>query len=394
MENNDDFIADLLADSILADADPMETDMPAGRAYRMAGKRNYLRMLQAEHLRDSMPTPPAAGESVHIVSNAKHDFATWIPTIIDWAGSADFLYCSTWTLSRPNAQEIFALHDDEKIAKGQLHFLTGLYFKRREAATYNMLLQGLVERGGRFRAFENHCKVLLLANASKDQFITVEGSANLNANPRFEQYVVTNDRGLLEFHRSWMEDVFTSPPKQYRSTTTRSEAGASHAGYSHRRAGLGVTTATNSPSDRRNILRTKADPLRDADTLAAFAADVAVLIRHWLPTPPPGTVVTAPPQGASWPGEYFAESLAAETARIIGLPYLSLIARTDEKKHHHPMVALRQAPFAYRDDTALPQPPTVIVVDDIITSGTTMKNSLAALAAAGIPAYGFAYNGA
>ncbi|HUX15944.1 MAG TPA: hypothetical protein VMW52_05690, partial [Phycisphaerae bacterium] len=92
----------------------------------------------------------------------------------------------------------------------QVSYLTGTYFKRRETATYSLLLEALLARGHRFRAFENHCKILLLANAHKGAWLTVEGSANLNSNPRLEQYVITNDRGLHDWHRAWMDAIWTS----------------------------------------------------------------------------------------------------------------------------------------------------------------------------------------
>ena len=55
----------------------------------------------------------------------------------------------------------------------------------------------------------NHAKVLLVSNAASDTYMTCEGSANLTANPRLEQYVFTNDRTLYEFHRTWMEECLT-----------------------------------------------------------------------------------------------------------------------------------------------------------------------------------------
>jgi len=366
--------------------------MPTGRVFRMAGKRRFVRMLQREHLAEAVNPPPAMGEAVHIVENAKSDFATWIPQLIDWFGGrpADSLYCSTWTLARPNAQEVFALADAGLIASGQMHFLTGLYFKRREVATYTMLLDGLLRRCGKFRALEIHCKILLLACEAAGMWLTVEGSANLNANPRFEQYVLTNDRGLWEFHRGWMDEVFTSPPKQYRSTTTKSEAG--FRGYSHRRAGLGVTTAANDIKSQRRIIGAKCNPIHDPALILDFAAEVAALIRHWLPTPPVGCIVTCPPQGASWPGEYYAAKLAAAVAEKIGLTFRAVIQRTDEKTRHGKQAALAQEPFVVPAQAG--PIPAAIVVDDLITSGTTMKLSLAALAAAGVPVYGFAWHGA
>jgi hypothetical protein len=79
-------------------------------------------------------------------------------------------------------------------------------------AVYAMLLDGIRARGGRYRSFQNHAKVLLLSNAGTGVWISVEGSANLTSNPRLEQYVITNDQGLYDFHRGWMEEAFRASP--------------------------------------------------------------------------------------------------------------------------------------------------------------------------------------
>lgn len=155
---------------------------------------------------------PKRGHQVHIISVAKFDYWTWVPVMIDWLGGrTDHLYCSTWALSRNNAQELFEQWDAGRIAPQAVHVLTGTYFKRRETAVFTMLLAGITERRGRYRAFANHSKVTLLANAKRGDFITVEGSANLTGNPRAEQYVVTNDKALHDFHRQFMNEVFDAP---------------------------------------------------------------------------------------------------------------------------------------------------------------------------------------
>jgi len=190
------------------DADPLESDrIPDARTLRRAARRRLERIAHAQALDEVIPEPPAAGETVHIVSNAKYDFWTWVPHMLGWLDRADELYCSTWTLSRANAVDLFQLWDQGKVAPGRVGFLTGLYFKRRETAVYTMLLDGLLRRGGRYRSFRNHAKVVLLSNAKKRLWLTVEGSANLTSNPRLEQYTLSNDRQLYRFHREWMEEM-------------------------------------------------------------------------------------------------------------------------------------------------------------------------------------------
>lgn len=383
-----DLYDSLLTDAVVGDADPLEGEMPSARILRRRHKLRFAKMLKEETLAEAVSDPPKAGESIHAVSNGKYDFATWIPQIIDWIERADSLWCSTWTLSRPNADDIFTLHDEGKITKGQLHFLTGLYFKRRDTATYNYLLDGLLQRGGRYKAFENHCKVLLIVNAQKNAFITVEGSANLNANPRFEQYVIVNDLKLWEFHRDWMEEVFSSTTKNYRSTTTQREA--NFRGYSIRRAGLGVTVVSKHHTDQKKIMTAKLSAAWDSSLIATLAEHIAQLITLWLPNLPENAMLTPPPQGASWPGSYFAGDLCDAVAARLSRASGRAIIRTDEKHYHHPMEALRQAPYTYQG----PQVPLTIVIDDIITSGATMKRALKAAQEREIPAYGFAYYGA
>ena len=65
---------------------------------------------------------------------------------------------------------------------------------------------GLEDRAQRFKACENHAKVVLL-QAGED-WLVFEGSANFTANPRIEQFVLNNDRELFEFHKTWMNGYF------------------------------------------------------------------------------------------------------------------------------------------------------------------------------------------
>jgi len=83
--------------------------------------------------------------------------------------------------------------------------ITGLYFKRRESAVYATLLAGIERRGGRLYSFRNHTKIALLQK-DKD-YIVMEGSANFTSNPRLENFIIVNDRGLYEFHSGWFNDM-------------------------------------------------------------------------------------------------------------------------------------------------------------------------------------------
>jgi hypothetical protein len=158
-----------------------------------------------------------------------------------------------------------------------------------------------------------------------------------------------------------------------------------------KRAGLGVWAANRSHAARVRIKRWKQTRRLDPAALGEFSAAVTDLIRAWSPILPPGTVLTVPPQGASAPGPYAGESLEQAVAGALGLPFVEVLSRTEPKLWHGPHASLRQAPYV----CALPDPapPMVLVVDDLYTSGRTMRHSIEAIRATGAAAFGFAYSG-
>ena len=135
MNDNVDF---LVNDILTGTADPLESAaMPSPPRLAPLRPTPLARVAQRQSLKAAIGTLPAPGESVHCTTGGKFELFTWIPEIIAWLGSLDSLYASTWTCSKANAAELFQLADAGKI--GRIHFVTGLYFKRREAAVYAYL---------------------------------------------------------------------------------------------------------------------------------------------------------------------------------------------------------------------------------------------------------------
>lgn len=164
------------------------------------------RIEQKATLKELIRTPPAPGEEVHVVGANQFQFYTFIPAFLDWIDGTDEFYCATWTANAASSREFFKLWDEGRIRK-TAGFMFGLYFKRREPVVYQRYAEELHKRGGWIKSFETHAKVMLLNNEARGDYITVEGSGNLTHNPRFEQYVVVNDRALWEFHRQWALEV-------------------------------------------------------------------------------------------------------------------------------------------------------------------------------------------
>ena len=178
----------------------------SGLIHKRKAKRNKgVALLKQETLGEAFQGLPEEGESYHIVSNGKFDFWSFIPVLVERLGNSKVEFIgSTWTLNRGNAVEMLEMYDAEKLRS--VHLMTGTYFKSRESSVYATIVEGLMERGQRFVCFENHSKVALLSNGV--DYLVIEGSANFTSNPRVEQYVLTNDRGLFEFHKEWMISMF------------------------------------------------------------------------------------------------------------------------------------------------------------------------------------------
>lgn len=176
------------------------------RTVRIHLKTRRKNEVKLEHLQDLLPTLPERGWTYHVVSRGNFDFWTYVPHLIKLAGRFDEFYCSTWTMNRDVATEMLQLYDNGKL--GKINLLTGTYFKRRETAVYALILEGLLKRGQRYMAFRNHTKIMLLGNEKNR--IVVEGSANLTANPRAENFMITHHPDVYDFHRAWMEDMFNA----------------------------------------------------------------------------------------------------------------------------------------------------------------------------------------
>lgn len=202
----DDDILDGFDLNTFGDPEAETTETVSSRILKHQEKEMLKVALKKEIASDILTELPPPGMAYHIISDGKFDYWTFVPIIIDLlGGKSQEGWFSTWTLNRMNCNELFELYD--RGCLGSINFLTGLYFKRREAAVYAKLYTGIMDRNQRYKALENHAKIVLLTNGT--DFITMEGSANFTANPRIEQNTITNSQALYFFHRGWIDEILS-----------------------------------------------------------------------------------------------------------------------------------------------------------------------------------------
>ena len=179
---------------------------PDNLKYVREGKHETLKALQRKFAIEHIGGIPPPGTSIHIVTNARVDFWDFVPALLKMATPRVALqwYGSTWILNRRNANELLHLYDAGQIR--QIGMITGIYFKRRETAVFAKLYEGLMKRGQRFKACLNHSKWFAM-ELDDGTGIVCESSANFTENGNIETHVLTNDRGLFDFHKAWADDL-------------------------------------------------------------------------------------------------------------------------------------------------------------------------------------------
>lgn len=175
------------------------------RVIKISSKIKFENKLKRQNVERLITELPFSNESLHIVSNGTFDYFTIIPHIIKLSnGFVTDFYFSTWTMSRENVIQIIDLYDRGLLKN--VNALTGEYFRTRESKVFSILDESLTHRKQRLFANKNHAKVTLL-QINEDYFV-IEGSANFTANPRIEQFILSNSKDLFNFHKAWMNEIF------------------------------------------------------------------------------------------------------------------------------------------------------------------------------------------
>ena len=132
----------------------------------------------------------------------------------------------------------------------------------------------------------------------------------------------------------------------------------------------------NKSNDYEEFLKWKSNPSELKKQTAEMANDVSHVIELWARNWR-GFVITAPPQGVSFGGDYPAGILAKEVANNLNVDFVTIFEPwNDNTKSHSPFQSLmRIEPPKLIIKPDLP----VLIVDDMITSGNTAKLSMEAL---------------
>ena len=161
-------------------------------------------------LEESLPWHFEPGTAYHCFSFGDVDALTYLRVIVKQQ-RVEYALLSTWCMAATDVDEIAKWVRNGDL--GHIDFYVGEIFQASYASIYLMLQDLVKEFGGRVAIFRNHSKVM--AGFGERFDFVIEGSANVNTNPRSECAVITVDTGLARFYKEEIFDNIQSFNKDF-----------------------------------------------------------------------------------------------------------------------------------------------------------------------------------
>lgn len=175
-----------------------------------AAKRALVDARREKNAIEQLIKLPGDGESLHFIVDGRFEPCDLIPVtrrLSDPALMTNLTIC-TLGYNADNLATIASGMDQGKVKKVTL--ICSHYFKKSDRDLYAMAEEEIVKnRGGRVYGLRTHAKLILM-EMSDGRCFTIEGSGNLRSCKSIEQFVMTNDRPLYEFHLNWLEDYIAT----------------------------------------------------------------------------------------------------------------------------------------------------------------------------------------
>jgi hypothetical protein len=150
---------------------------------------------------------PGPGETLHALMTGRYDLMHLIAALIGQLGGCAEIRIATLSFNAKNLAEMVNLLDSEAV--GKLTLLCSAFFRDHNHELWEECLSEFRDRGQRAAAARSHCKVVTLACADGRKY-SLEGSANLRTNSNREQFALTHDATIHDWHAAWIDELVTA----------------------------------------------------------------------------------------------------------------------------------------------------------------------------------------
>lgn len=175
-------------------------------------RREFRRLTKKESAREAIA---GLDPSTDIFGFTRGQFSLieLLEAVLEQTGPAS-IFLSTWTAAAADLDDVLKFLQSGKIVGAK--FLLDFSFQRRQPE----VAQSIRDRFGleSVRVTKNHAKFFLVEN--KQWTITCKTSMNLNTNPRFEDFDLSNDQQLFAFMRTIADEIFKKHHAGHQSTGT------------------------------------------------------------------------------------------------------------------------------------------------------------------------------
>ena len=174
-------------------------------------RRTMLDLRGAQNALEHIRQLPKPGESIHLVTAGGYSLWHLIGAVLALSipATLSFLGIATLGFSRSNVEDLLQMFEAGQVE--QVDFIFSVYFKSVEKEACQRLMAELTSRGHRVTALRTHAKMLLMETTAGACYV-VESSANLRSCHNIEQTAMTEDAGLLAFHREWFNELLRAAP--------------------------------------------------------------------------------------------------------------------------------------------------------------------------------------
>jgi hypothetical protein len=179
---------------------------PPPRFEAKAKQRELLNLLRVANATQHLDHLPGPGCAIHAIMRGNYSYADLIPAVLKLAAPAklDYLAATTLGFSQKAALQLIDLVDSGNVRTVDL--ICADFFAKADPGVCQFAREELTRRGSRFAAARCHAKIILMGMDDDARYVS-ESSANIRACRSIEQFALTNDPELYEFHRGWIGEL-------------------------------------------------------------------------------------------------------------------------------------------------------------------------------------------
>lgn len=171
-----------------------------------AKRRELLNLLRVANAAKHLDHLPGPGCAIHAVMKGNYSYADLIPAVLTLSAPVriDYLAATTLGFSQKAALQLIDLIDSGNVRT--LDFVCADFFEKADPEICKFTREELTRRGSRFASARCHAKIILMGLDDGTRYVS-ESSANIRACRSIEQFMLTNDPDLYDFHREWIGEL-------------------------------------------------------------------------------------------------------------------------------------------------------------------------------------------